>query len=171
MDISEIKELIELINNSDLAYFEYKDKNSNIKMDKSLTREVNNLNKQDNNKKINTGDKVLEKNILEKKLSDEVKEDKTNNLKENINEKEEISGSIVTSPMVGTFYGSPSPDSESFVKVGDPVKKGDVLCIIEAMKLMNEIESEFSGTVADILVKDGDMVEYGTPLFKIKEGI
>lgn len=171
MDISEIKELIELINNSDLAYFEYKDKNSNIKMDKSLTREVNNLNKQDNNKKINTGDKVLEKNILEKKLSDEVKEDKTNNLKENINEKEEISGSIVTSPMVGTFYGSPSPDSESFVKVGDTVKKGDVLCIIEAMKLMNEIESEFSGTVADILVKDGDMVEYGTPLFKIKEGI
>ncbi|MBP1888639.1 acetyl-CoA carboxylase biotin carboxyl carrier protein [Clostridium moniliforme] len=171
MDISEIKELIELINNSDLAYFEYKDKNSNIKMDKSLTREVNNLNKQDNNKKINTGDKVLEKNILEKKLSDEVKEDKTNNLKENINEKEEISGSIVTSPMVGTFYGSPSPDSESFVKVGDPVKKGDVLCIIEAMKLMNEIESEFSGTVAEILVKDGDMVEYGTPLFKIKEGI
>ena len=171
MDISEIKELIELINNSDLAYFEYKDKNSNIKMDKSLTREVNNLNKQDNNKKINTGDRVLEKNILEKKLSDEVKEDKTNNLKENINEKEEISGSIVTSPMVGTFYGSPSPDSESFVKVGDPVKKGDVLCIIEAMKLMNEIESEFSGTVADILVKDGDMVEYGTPLFKIKEGI
>ena len=171
MDISEIKELIELINNSDLAYFEYKDKNSNIKMDKSLTREVNNLNKQDNNKKINTGDKVLEKNILEKKLSDEVKEDKTNNLKENINEKEEISGSIVTSPMVGTFYGSPSPDSESFVKVGDPVKKGDVLCIIEAMKLMNEIESEFSGTVAEVLVKDGDMVEYGTPLFKIKEGI
>ena len=171
MDISEIKELIELINNSDLAYFEYKDKNSNIKMDKSLTREINNLNKQDNNKKINTGDKVLEKNILEKKLSDEVKEDKTNNLKENINEKEKISGSIVTSPMVGTFYGSPSPDSESFVKVGDPVKKGDVLCIIEAMKLMNEIESEFSGTVIDILVKDGDMVEYGTPLFKIKEGI
>lgn len=171
MDISEIKELIELINNSDLAYFEYKDKNSNIKMDKSLTREINNLNKQDNNKKINTGDKVLEKNILEKKLSDEVKEDKTNNLKENINEKEKISGSIVTSPMVGTFYGSPSPDSESFVKVGDPVKKGDVLCIIEAMKLMNEIESEFSGTVAEVLVKDGDMVEYGTPLFKIKEGI
>lgn len=171
MDISEIKELIELINNSDLAYFEYKDKDSNIKMDKSLTREVSNLNKKDNDKKINTEEIVLEKNILDKKVSDEVKEDKTNNLKENINEKEEISGSIVTSPMVGTFYGSPSPDSESFVKVGDPVKKGDVLCIIEAMKLMNEIESEFSGTVAEVLVKDGDMVEYGTPLFKIKEGI
>ena len=75
---------------------------------------------------------------------------------------------IVKSPMVGTFYAKPSPNSESYVEVGKRVKKGDVLCIIEAMKLMNEIESEFDGEVIEILVKDGEMVEYGKPLFKIK---
>ena len=81
---------------------------------------------------------------------------------------EEIKGNIVKSPMVGTFYLKPSPTSESYVEVGKNVKKGDTLCIIEAMKLMNEIESEFSGKVSDILVKDGEPVEYGTPLFRIK---
>lgn len=74
---------------------------------------------------------------------------------------------IIKSPMVGTFYAKPSPTSESYVEVGKRVKKGDVLCIIEAMKLMNEIESEFDGEIKEILVKDGEMVEYGKPLFKI----
>lgn len=74
---------------------------------------------------------------------------------------------IITSPMVGTFYSSPSPKENSFVKIGDTVKLGQVVCIIEAMKLMNEIESEYEGKVEDVLVKDGDIVEYGTPLFKI----
>lgn len=81
---------------------------------------------------------------------------------------EEIQGNIVKSPMVGTFYIKPSPTSEAYVQVGNDVKKGDTLCIIEAMKLMNEIESEFSGKIIEILVKDGDTVEYGTPLFVIK---
>ena len=76
-------------------------------------------------------------------------------------------GNIVKSPMVGTFYIKPSPTSEPYVEVGKEVKQGDTLCIIEAMKLMNEIESEFSGKVVDILVKDGESVEYGTPLFRI----
>ena len=70
--------------------------------------------------------------------------------------------------MVGTFYIKPSPTAECYVEVGKEVQKGDVLCIIEAMKLMNEIESEYTGKVVEILVKDGDMVEYGTPLFRIK---
>lgn len=74
---------------------------------------------------------------------------------------------VVKSPMVGTFYAKPSPNSESYVEVGKRVKKGDVLCIIEAMKLMNEIESEFEGEIKEILVKDGEMVEYGKPLFRI----
>ena len=74
---------------------------------------------------------------------------------------------IVKSPMVGTFYAKPSPTSKSYVEVGKRVKKGDVLCIIEAMKLMNEIESEFDGEIKEILVQDGDAVEYGKPLFKI----
>lgn len=77
-------------------------------------------------------------------------------------------GNIVKSPMVGTFYLRPDPNSAPYVEVGKTVKKGDVLCIIEAMKLMNEIESEFDGTIAEVLVKDGEMVEYGKPLFRIK---
>lgn len=79
-----------------------------------------------------------------------------------------IKGNIVKSPMVGTFYLKPSPTSEAYVEVGKNVKKGDALCIIEAMKLMNEIESEFEGKVKEILVKDGEAVEYGKPLFIIE---
>ncbi|MGN1330935.1 MAG: acetyl-CoA carboxylase biotin carboxyl carrier protein [Clostridia bacterium] len=77
-------------------------------------------------------------------------------------------GNVVKSPMVGTFYSKPSPNADAYVSIGDNVKKGDVLCIIEAMKLMNEIESEFDGEVVEILVKDGEAVEYGKPLFRIK---
>ncbi len=77
-------------------------------------------------------------------------------------------GTVVTSPIVGTFYASPGPDTAAFVEVGSKVKKGQVLCIIEAMKLMNEIESEVDGEVIEILVKNEQMVEYGQPLFTIK---
>ena len=77
------------------------------------------------------------------------------------------SDQVVTCPLVGTFYSAPSPDAEDFVKVGDTVKKGQVLGIVEAMKLMNEIESDYDGVVEAILVKDGETVEYGQPLFRI----
>lgn len=77
------------------------------------------------------------------------------------------SGNIVKSPMVGTFYSKSSPTSNPYVEIGSEVKKGTVLCIVEAMKLMNEIESEFNGKIAEILVKDGEAVEYGQPLFRI----
>lgn len=80
---------------------------------------------------------------------------------------DENTGNIVKSPMVGTFYIKPNPSAEPYVEVGKRVKKGDVLCIVEAMKLMNEIESEFDGEVAEILVKDGEAVEYAKPLFRI----
>ena len=78
------------------------------------------------------------------------------------------SDKVITSPLVGTFYSSSSPDAESFVKVGDTVKKGQVLGIIEAMKLMNEIESEYDGVIEAILVNNEEVVEYGQPLFRIK---
>lgn len=91
------------------------------------------------------------------------------NFKENsIDEKEKYNYKIVKSPMVGTFYESASPKEKPFVKVGDKVKKGDVLCIVEAMKLMNEIESEFDGEIVEICVKNEEILEYGKPLFKIK---
>ena len=77
-------------------------------------------------------------------------------------------GVFVTSPLVGTFYTAPAEDAEPFVKVGDTVKKGQVVAIVEAMKLMNEIESEVDGVIAEVLVKNGEMVDYGKPLFRVK---
>jgi acetyl-CoA carboxylase biotin carboxyl carrier protein len=82
-------------------------------------------------------------------------------------DKQEVSGEIVKSPIVGTFYEAPSPDDEVFVKVGDQVQKGQTLCIVEAMKIMNEIESEHSGEVKKILVENGEAVEFDQPLFVI----
>ena len=76
-------------------------------------------------------------------------------------------GNVVKSPLVGTFYAAPAEDAEPFVKVGDSVKEGQVLAIVEAMKLMNEIESDFTGTVKEILVENGQGVEFGQPLFVI----
>lgn len=76
-------------------------------------------------------------------------------------------GKIVKSPLVGTFYRTPSEDADPFVATGDSVKKGQVLAIVEAMKLMNEIESEFDGEIKEIFVENGTMVEYGQPLFRI----
>ena len=75
---------------------------------------------------------------------------------------------IIKSPMVGTFYASSAPDKEPYVKVGDKITKGQVVCIVEAMKLMNEIESEFDGEIVEICIKNEDVVEYGMPLFKVK---
>lgn len=77
---------------------------------------------------------------------------------------------VVRSPMVGTFYATPAPDQDPYVTKGQNVKEGDVLCIIEAMKLMNEIKSEVSGKIADILVTNGQPVEFDQPLFKIEKG-
>ena len=113
--------------------------------------------------------KVSETPILEVKEVSEVKNVEKPEEKEETKEAEEKENyNIVKSPMVGTFYLKTSPTSNPYVEEKKKVKKGDVLCIIEAMKLMNEIESEFDGEIIEILVKDGEPVEYGKPLFKIK---
>ena len=80
----------------------------------------------------------------------------------------EDEGLVVRAPMVGTFYKAPSPEAEAYVKVGDTVSSTSVVCILEAMKLFNEIQAEVSGEVTEILVDDGDMVEYNQPLFKLR---
>lgn len=103
----------------------------------------------------------------------------TQNFKENSNlkeqwlkkpeqEQEKEKQKTITAPIIGTFYNRPAPDKQPFVTVGDRVKKGDVLCIIESMKLMNEIKSEFDGVVLKILVESGDVVEYDQPIFILK---
>ncbi len=91
----------------------------------------------------------------------------TNEVKQETPAKAEDNEKIVTSPMVGTFYLKPEPNAQNYVEKGSIVKKGTILCIIEAMKLMNEIESEYEGTIEEIYVQNGEAVDYGKPLFKI----
>lgn len=152
MEYEKIKQLMDDMGNSKLTEInvDFPD-GTKISMKKELKKETIVVNQADA--------KLVENSNL--KLED-VKEENT---KSEIIEDE---GNVVKSPMVGTFYIKPSPTSEPYVEIGKDVKQGDTLCIIEAMKLMNEIESEFSGKVTEILVKDGEMVEYGTALFKIK---
>lgn len=79
-----------------------------------------------------------------------------------------VSGNIITSPIVGTFYSAPSPEKPAYVKLGDTVNEGDVVCIIESMKLMNDLQSKFSGRVAEIYVNNGDSVEFGQKIMRIE---
>ena len=143
MEYEKIKQLIEEMGNSKLTAvdIEFPD-GTKISMKKDKMQE-----------KIIQNTPIVENNIIE----DKIKEDK--------NEKK---GNILKSPMVGTFYLKPAPTADPYIEIGKEVKKGDVLCIIEAMKLMNEIEAEYTGKVTEILVKDGEAVEYGTPLFRIE---
>ena len=113
--------------------------------------------------KMDKGTNETSKNI--QCVSNDVKQS-VKNVENLVEQAEEYN--VIKSPMVGTFYSRPAPNKDAFAKTGDTVKKGQVICIVEAMKLMNEIESEFDGEIAEICVKDGDVVEYGTPLFKIK---
>jgi acetyl-CoA carboxylase biotin carboxyl carrier protein len=170
MEFEKIKELINLVDSSSLAFFELTNGNDHIKMDKSLNRGLadNNLS---NTSKINNMDNINtvlnSVNSIEKSETHVVKnEEIINNEKEIVVEDKNVK--VITSPMVGTFYSSASPESPAFVEVGGAFSTGKVICIIEAMKLMNEIESEYSGVIVERLVNDGDMVEYGQPLFKIK---
>lgn len=167
MNLKEIKELIDKIDSSNIAYFEVKLDNSYIKMDKSLTRSISKENKASNLEEIDKIEKIEKfENLDEKTISVSELEEVSSHSNEEIIDEEDLY--IVTSPMVGTFYESPGVGEESYVSIGSKVSKGDTLCIIEAMKLMNEIESEEAGEIVDILVRNGNMVEYGQPLFKIR---
>lgn len=154
MEYEKIKQLIEDVGNSKLSEIEI-DFPDGTKI--SMKKEE---------KVVVATPKIVEENKETVVQTVEKQEEKViNEAQENNNQAE---GKIVTSPMVGTFYLKPSPNAKPYVEIGKQVKKGDVLCIIEAMKLMNEIESEEEGTIAEILVKDGEPVEYGKPLFRIK---
>ena len=105
--------------------------------------------------------------VVKSNVQDEIKNSITKT-EESIDEKTDLKGNIVKSPMVGTFYIKPSPTSSPYVEIGANIKKGETLCIIEAMKLMNEIQSDYSGKITEIFVEDGSPVEYGTELFRIE---
>ncbi|OKZ74330.1 MAG: acetyl-CoA carboxylase, biotin carboxyl carrier protein [Clostridium sp. 26_22] len=151
MEYKEIKQLMEDMENSSLSSLDISlPDGTKISIQKENNEETKNYTVQSSKTvKIENNEKEEQK-IFESKTSN------------NENRK------IVKAPMVGTFYLKPSPTSEAYVEIGKTVKKGDTLCIIEAMKLMNEIESEFDGKIIEICVKDGETVEYGKPLFVIE---
>lgn len=146
MEYQQIIDIIKAVSGSKLTYFELDQGETYLKMKKQRK-------------------KVLSQNPVEEILPD--KDDKAELFQTEGMEEEK--GTIIKSPLVGTFYAAASPEDEAFVKEGDSIAKGQVLGIIEAMKLMNEIESDYSGTIIKVLVKNGDMVEYGEPLFVVKE--
>ena len=157
MQFENVKELIKIIENSSILDFELKLDNMHIRMNKN--------NSNSNSNKAISSDKVqFNKDESFNKIAKTISEPITIIPEKNVEKKE---GNIITSPIVGTFYKSQSPDKPPFVKVGDKVKVGDVLCIIEAMKVMNEISSKFDGEVVEILVDNEQMVEYNQPLFRI----
>ena len=157
MNFNDVKELISIIDKSSFKTFELSIDNCSVKMSKTETavfsENVNNdiykENKETHFAETNTDYKseVIEKEtpIVEK----------------------EVEGNIVKAPLVGTFYSSSAPDKPPYAAVGAKVKKGDVLCIIEAMKIMNEVVSEFDGEIKKVLVKNEELVEYGQPMFII----
>ncbi|MBC8313671.1 MAG: acetyl-CoA carboxylase biotin carboxyl carrier protein [Candidatus Cloacimonetes bacterium] len=119
---------------------------------------------------IRISEKEIEKPISDKDDFAQQEEIETDGISEKIQKEEDKNLTKIKTPIVGTFYRASSPDSEPFVDVGSKVKKGDTLCIVEAMKVMNEIESEVGGTVEEILIENGKMVEYDQTLFKIRIG-
>lgn len=172
MNYEAIEKLIKLINDSELKELELEEAGLRIRMSKN-----------DSSKVIYTEDtRVLSKPIMVDKCDGEVvnhsKVDSTlamNTKNEEIiteeidSEESSLEGCfIVKSPMVGTFYSSPTENGDPYVKVGDSVSNESIICIIEAMKLMNEIECEVEGTVAKIFVNNGDVVEFGQPMMAIK---
>ena len=153
MDLRKIKKLMELLEESGIAEIEIKEGEESIKLSRNTQAVQNIINPAETNQIITAAD-----NVRDTTLTDD-KKDKSKELPD---------GDIITSPMVGTFYRAASPDSKPFVEKGQKVSKGDTLCILEAMKMMNQVNAETGGTIIDILVDDAEPVEFGQPLFVIK---
>ena len=148
MNINEIKELLKAIDSTNLEYVKLESSDLRLEVSK---------------KAQSTSSPVLsvqQESVVDLSLEKPVVNDTPVTSNENL--------SVVVAPLMGTFYDSTSPDADSFVKVGDVVEEGDTLCILEAMKLMNEITSEIKGEIIEVLVSNEELVEYNQPLFKIK---
>ncbi|ASS91864.1 acetyl-CoA carboxylase biotin carboxyl carrier protein [Aeribacillus composti] len=160
LNFKEIKEIIKLIDDSSIDEFTYESEGAKVQLKKTAARanqhvvynnasEIQALPKQ-------PAAESLEQPKKEVHLPKEESEQETENLHK------------ITSPMVGTFYAAPNPDADPYVTIGSKVKENTVVCIVEAMKLFNEIEAEVKGEIVDILVENGQLVEYGQPLFLVK---
>ncbi|TDM13157.1 acetyl-CoA carboxylase biotin carboxyl carrier protein [Macrococcus lamae] len=147
MNFEELKELIELLDQSSLTMIEVEEDNQKIKLKKESI--------------IQTAAAVQAPVQTQEPLQPTVQAEAPKG-------ENSSAGMTINAPMVGTFYKSPTPESDAYVKVGDKVSAESVVCILEAMKLFNEIQAELSGEIVEILVEDGQMVEYGQPLFRVK---
>ena len=160
LDYEQIKEIINKIDGSSLRLFELEDKDVKLKLSKNS----------EGNNSVNNESNYESRIDREEAVA--YSEPEVENKK--VEEKEEVTNldadlKSIKSPLVGTYYSSATPNGTPYVTVGSKVKKGDTLCIIEAMKVMNEVTSEYDGEVMAVLKKDEDIVEYGMDLFKIKE--
>ncbi|WP_432791921.1 acetyl-CoA carboxylase biotin carboxyl carrier protein [Peptacetobacter hiranonis] len=170
MNFKEIKELLMLIDNTKLEYVKLNTSDIELEVSKKVVGNIELGTK-------NTSVVENKENNIEKVLATNNSKNEENNI---INTNDTLEDELVIefagenlkevkAPLIGTFYESPDPDSPAFVSVGDHVEKGDTLCIVEAMKLMNEIKSEFTGKVVEIKATNESMVEYGQTLFVIEE--
>ena len=160
MELSNILELIHAVSDSNLTQFNLQDGNLNISMsaEKTIVQQV-----------AANADAAAFAAQYQPVVQSAFQSAGQNETGAGTASNEEVfTGNVVKSPLVGTYYAASSPDSAPFVKVGDKVSKGQVLGIVEAMKLMNEIESEFDGTVKQILVENEQMIEFGQPMFVIE---
>ena len=152
MDLRKVKSLIDLVSESDISELEISEGPDKVKIVKSsrVIKETHIGNSEDHYvmERQTDGDK---KDVMPRE-----------------NEQATDGGSTILSPMVGTFYRAPSPNSKPFVSVGDEIKEGQTLCVVEAMKLMNEIPSDKTGVIREVLVENGQPVEYGQVLFRIE---
>ncbi len=152
MDFEQIKELINMVNNSELRELQLSLNGTSISMSKNDGAL----------KPVKILEKDSEKNDIEEHDNRFIQEEK-----QEIHNVEAKSGNIIKSPIVGIFYASAKPSSPALKSKGDKVKKGEVVCIIEAMKIMNEITSDYDGTIEEIFVENEQVVEFGQPLFMI----
>ncbi|MBY0122439.1 acetyl-CoA carboxylase biotin carboxyl carrier protein [Bacillus sp. S/N-304-OC-R1] len=163
LKVQEIRELIKLVDQSNIDEFVYEHDGSKIKMKKktaetAVVQQVRTVVEEVPAPQAVQQAPVVQEPVVQKAAEEPAK-------KADVDTKDLHK---IVSPMVGTFYQSSSPDADSYVKVGSKVSKDSIVCIVEAMKLFNEIEAEVNGEIVEILVKDGQLVEYGQPLFLVK---
>lgn len=156
MDVEQLIKLIDKVSGSELTGFKYEENGVKLQLNKKENQVVKVTSLSSASMEEAAGGAGI---VAETNVTGTQKEEK-------ISEASPL-GNVVKAPLVGTFYAAPAEDAPPFIQVGDSVKKGQSVAIIEAMKLMNEIESDFDGTVAEILVENGQPVEYGQPLFRI----
>ena len=163
LEYNQIKELISTIDSSSIRVFELECQDIKLKLSKNET----NIACEDKEAKFsNNNETKIVNNDLQNTESFSISNNVAHNTSEATLVEENLD--VVKSPLVGTYYSSATPEGKPYVEVGTKVKKGDILCIVEAMKIMNEISSDFDGEIVEVLRHDEDIVEFGMPLFKIK---